>query len=66
MRQLADALGPFGSSPRGRQRPLGIPNVFDRVLQQAMLQVLQPQLDEILMSRVAQAVRDKAMLKLTG
>jgi len=98
----------------GQQRPLGIPNVLDRVLQQAMLQVLQPQFEplfsahsygfrpgrsahdavkaaqrfiaegkdwvvdmdlksffdevnhDILMSRVAQVVRDKGMLKLIG
>lgn len=98
----------------GQQRPLGIPSVLDRLLQQAMLQVLQPQFEplfsehsygfrpgrsahdavraaqgfiaegkdwvvdidlksffdevnhDILMNRVAEVVRDKRMLKLTG
>jgi group II intron reverse transcriptase/maturase len=98
----------------GQERPLGIPNVLDRLLQQAMLQVLQPLFEplfsghsygfrpgrsahdavkaaqgfiaegkdwvvdidlksffdevnhEILMTRVAQVVRDKRMLKLIG
>jgi len=98
----------------GQERPLGIPSVLDRMLQQAMLQVLQPQFEplfsehsygfrpgrsahdavktaqgfiaegkdwvvdidlksffdevnhEILMTRVAQVVRDKRMLKLIG
>ncbi|HOH29052.1 MAG TPA: group II intron reverse transcriptase/maturase [Candidatus Hydrogenedentes bacterium] len=98
----------------GRQRPLGIPSVLDRLLQQAMLQVLQPHFEplfsehsygfrpkrsahdavraaqcftaegkdwvvdmdlksffdevnhDILMSRVAQVIRDKRMLQLIG
>ena len=98
----------------GRKRPLGIPCVLDRLLQQAMLQVLQPQFEplfsehsfgfrpgrsahgavkaaqgyiaegkdwvvdmdlksffdeenhDILMSRAAQMVQDKRMLKLIG
>lgn len=98
----------------GQDRPLGIPCVLDRMLQQAMLEVLQPQFEplfsehsygfrpgrsahdavktaqgfiaegkdwvvdidlksffdevnhEILMTRVAQVVRDKRMLKLIG
>ena len=98
----------------GRKRPLGIPCVLDRLLQQAMLQVLQPHFEplfsehsygfrpgrsahdavkaaqsiiaagkdwvvdidlqsffdevnhDILMSRIAQVIRDKRMLKLIG
>lgn len=98
----------------GRQRPLGIPSVLDRLLQQAMLQVLQPHFEplfsehsygfrpgrsahdavraaqrmiaagkdwvvdidlksffdevnhDILMSRVAQVIQDKGMLRLIG
>lgn len=33
------------SKPAGGQRELGIPTVLDRLIQQALLQVLQPQLD---------------------
>lgn len=98
----------------GAERPLGIPTVLDRMLQQAILQVLQPHFDpyfsehsygfrpkrsahdavkaaqgfvaegkdwvvdidlksffdevnhDILMSRIAQVIRDKRMLRLIG
>ncbi len=47
------ATGPAGatrehSRSRGRERELGIPTVMDRLIQQALLQVLQPIIDPTL------------------
>ena len=54
----------------GGERPLGIPTVTDRVIQQAIAQVLTPIFDhvqhDILMARVARKVRDKRLLALIG
>ncbi len=38
-------VGRFGSKPDGSQRPLGVPTVLDRMIQQAIAQVLTPLYD---------------------
>ena len=46
--------------PDGSQRELGIPTVLDRLIQQALLQVLQPLID-----RLKKRIDDAGVIRLT-
>ncbi len=58
----------FIPKPDGTQRPLGVPMVLDRVIQQALAQVLTPLFDTVnhdrLMGKLREKVRDRKVLAM--